>query len=621
MYKITAPLMNNVFQRTNPEKTVSMLKQLGVERVFLALDTYVTASEKRKKIFDDLKANIAFLKQEGFEVGAWIWTFWLKEKNDYTHMSFVTGNESTQYICPSDEAFRTFAGSYIRDIAKCGPDLIMFDDDYRYGYLDGGQGCVCKNHRQYMEDVLGEKLPENFIDYLTSGKGNKYRSAWLSANRHYMLKFAEDMRAVVDEVDETIRMGVCACMSVWDFDGASPAEISKTLAGKTKPFLRLIGAPYWAVQKSWGNRLQDVIELERMERSWCTDASMEIFSEGDTFPRPRFNCPASYLEGFDTALRADGRFDGILKYAFDYVSRMDYETGYLKKHLDHQSLYKDIEEIFAPKEAVGVRVYEAMRKYEHANLYGAVARQNLADMFYSQGARMLAASSIPTVYEGTGICGIAFGENIKYVPKEAMHQGLILDIRAASILMEQGIDIGIREKKNEISATEEYFVAENEYVNVDASGGIYEMKLDAGAEVQSYFIHEGEKYPASYRYENNDGQKFLVFAFEGYYMPECLFRQYTRARQLIQNIQWLSEGKLPAQITGNPDLYVMTKQKEGKLAVGLWNFFADSIDHPEITLDREYKSIRYIGCEGTLVGNKVVLSKLAAFEFAGFEVE
>jgi hypothetical protein len=36
------------------------------------------------------------------------------------------------------------------------------------------------------------------------------------------------------------------------------------MAGNTKPILRLIGAPYWAIKQGWGNRLADVIELERM---------------------------------------------------------------------------------------------------------------------------------------------------------------------------------------------------------------------------------------------------------------------------------------------------------------------------------------------------------------------
>ena len=52
------------------------------------------------------------------------------------------------------------------------------------------------------------------------------------------------------------------------------ATVSRILAGNTKPYLRTIGAPYWAVNRSWGNRVQDVIELTRMERSWCGEGKL-----------------------------------------------------------------------------------------------------------------------------------------------------------------------------------------------------------------------------------------------------------------------------------------------------------------------------------------------------------
>jgi len=624
MYKISVPIMNKNFERAGKEALVKKLKSLDAQRVFLALDTYETNSTKREKVLASLKENTEFLKKHGFEVGAWIWTFWIKGESDYTHMKFTTGNTSGEFVCPSDKKFRAFAGEYVKGIAKCGVDIIMYDDDYRYGFQDSGVGCVCKNHLEYMEDILGEKLPENVInDYLISGKKNKYRSAWLKANKYFMLKFAEDMRRCLDEINPEIRFGACSCMSVWDFDGADSIEISKTLAGKTKPFMRLIGAPYWAVNKGWGNRLQDVIELERMELAWCADENIEIFGEGDAFPRPRFNCPASYLEGFDTALRADGGFDGILKYAIDYTSNANYENGYVKRHIENKNLYKEIDAVFANKKTVGVRVYESMKKFENMDVPKAAKDKNLAEMFFSPAARMLASCSIPTVYEGCGICSIAFGENAKYIPDDAFKNGLIIDARAAEILSEKGIDVGIDSKTGLSfkSLSEEYFIEENEYVSVYLKSGTYNLKLKSGAKVQSCFIDGDKQYPASYIYENANGQRFFVFAFDGYFMHEFLYRQYTRAKQLAQNIKWLSGNSLSAYISGNPDLYVLNKSDGNALAVGLWNFFEDYISDPIIKLDKNYSKIKFINCTGKLDGDTVYLSKIQPYEFAAFEVE
>ena len=56
------------------------------------------------------------------------------------------------------------------------------------------------------------------------------------------------------------------------------------------------------------------------------------------------------------------------------------------------------------------------------------AEANVQDIFFSKAARTLAFNTVPTVYEGDGICGIVFDENARRLPKEALKNGLILDI-------------------------------------------------------------------------------------------------------------------------------------------------------------------------------------------------
>jgi len=623
MYKISVPLMSRTFSRSDREKIADMLKSMGAQRVFLALGKYETDPKKRESVFKMLKDNTEFLKKHGFEVGAWRWTFAHKDEN-YIHMVSPSGKTSEEAVCPSDEGFIKLAGDYIKEIAKCGVDLIMYDDDFRYGFIDCGMGCVCKNHLGYMSEILGEEVTkEGIFDKLFLKGPNKYRSAWLKSKRHYLLNFAKEMRKSLDEVNPHIRLGVCSCMSVWDIDGVTSLEIARTLAGKTKPFMRFIGAPYWAVNRVLGNsRLQDVIEIERMVSSWCDDTETEYFCEGDVFPRPRHNCPASYLEGFDIAMRASEISDGILKYVMDYTSGADYETGYVKKHLLNMELYSLVDKHFADKTNVGVRVYEAMQKFENMNLPDFISTDTeVLRTFYSPAAKMLSACQTPTVYKGEGVCGIAFGENVKYIPEAAFEKGLIIDAEGAKILSEKGIDTGIKAWGNEVFVEEEYFVQKDEYVSV-LGAKAYSLELKEEAQIQSYFIHDEKKIPASYAYENENGQRFLVFTFNGYFSEECLYRQYTRASQLHSVIPWLSKKEsLPAYTENNPDVYVMCKEKNGSLAVGIWNFFADSIEEPVITLAKEYQSIEFINCNGKITGNTVTLSRMEPFSFAAFEVK
>ena len=57
------------------------------------------------------------------------------------------------------------------------------------------------------------------------------------------------------------------------------------------------------------------------------------------------------------------------------------------------------------------------------------------------------------------------------------------------------------------------------------------------------------------------------------------------------------------------------------MAVGLWNFFADTAIDPVVELDGEYSGIEFLNTNGKLDKNKVYLSDIPPFGFVGFEVK
>ena len=112
-----------------------------------------------------------------------------------------------------------------------------------------------------------------------------------------------------------------------------------------------------------------------------------------------------------------------------------------------------------------------------------------------------------------------------------------------------------------------------------------------------------------------------MYTFNAFFESDYLFRSYARSKQLADSIKWLSGKKLPAYSCGNPDLYIMAKKDETAMSVGLWNCFADPVFDAAIELDEEYKEVEFINCNGKLDGDKVYLSDIAAYGFAGFEVK
>ena len=619
MYTLSIPIMLSQVDEYGADGFITQLKTLGADTVCLALDCYELDHEKRAGVFSSLQRNVPIFRAAGFQVGVWVWAFMIRERNAYTHITSPSGKVSRDQVCPSDPEFCSFASSYLVSIAESRPDFMLFDDDYRYGFIDCGLGCTCKNHRAYIEDLLGERLPDGGLDKLIFGGGrNKYRSAFLKANGHYLKEFAKMSRAAIDSVDPSIRLGLCACMTNWDFDGVLASDLAHLMAGGTKPLLRLIGAPYWASRQNWGNRLADVIELERMESAWCGEGT-EILAEGDAYPRPRFTCPAAYLEGFDLAIRASNATSGIHKYPFDYTADPAYETGYFRSHIKNKPLYETLNKRFRGKTPVGVRVYEHMTKFEDMDVPAIYdGKDSVEDTFFSSAARMMAAQSIPTVYTGLGTVGVAFGENVKYLDDGALDRGLILDLTGARILTRLGVDVGLDALGEGYYADREYLPSQERHV------GLFGCPASAvtpkeGAVVRSYFEGGGLKAVGSYSYENAKGQKFLVFAFDGYTASEHALRQYARGAIIRE---WISEiGKtLPASIEGNPDCYLLTLDGDGERGVWIGNFFADECINTTVTLDRQYDEIEFIGCTGEMIKNEVKLDKISPWSSLGFIV-
>ncbi len=124
----------------------------------------------------------------------------------------------------------------------------------------------------------------------------------------------------------------------------------------------------------------------------------------------------------------------------------------------------------------------------------------------------------------------------------------------------------------------------------------------------------------SFRYENSDGNRFLILNVNTRSDRDNVLKHYARSRQYAENVQWLSGNKLPAYVYGNPELYVLCKKDKNAMAVGLWNFFADTALSPTIELDKEYSDISFLNCGGELCGGKVKLCDIPPYGFAAFEV-
>ena len=75
------------------------------------------------------------------------------------------------------------------------------------------------------------------------------------------------------------------------------------------------------------------------------------------------------------------------------------------------------------------------------------------------------------------------------------------------------------------------------------------------------FHDDTHMYPACYYYENDQKQKFVVYAFQGHSLNDggTVLNSYYRQRQLFDAVKRL-HGKVPFTYSGSPGLYALWKK-------------------------------------------------------------
>ena len=637
MYKLSVPIMFHTFTEENKFDIVKNLKECKVDRVFLAGLGYLFNPHG---VFcsEELKGKIDFLKKEGFEVGVWFNSFGhgdalLHESGEKADLSMFTkaegiGGKNENSVCPYDENVIAEVSKNIKLVASMNPDLMMFDDDYRLNYRNYRMGCTCEKHLNEYYKRIGEVIPKDELEKkIFSGSKNFYRDEWLKLQGESLTEFAKKMRAAVDEVNPEIRLSLCACWDTWDFEGTSCIELSKIMAGNTAPYLRTIGAAYHHPKVSMA------VEANRAQAKWCENEDIELFTEGDVYPRPRYNVPARQLELFDLALIATNEFDGILKYMYDYTQPFGYETGYTDRHIRNTKIREELKEAVKGKKATGLRVIDIMAKTEKWHL-PENAPVGVSSYLCSQmenaknGKCILTDNAIPTSYGNLNDPVFIMGENAYYVEENELKNGALIDVSAAKILTKRGIDVGLIEAEK-YNFTGEYYVKENDTIFNLGDMELFKLAINEKAEAETYLMPL--KTPGSYRYENEKGQRFFVIAaslmgesYKSAAKCENYTSNYYRKKQLTEAIEYVSDKKMAVKTCSkSPDLYMVALENSDKtaLTVSVINPFIDDVMNIEFDLSEKYKEVKFINCDGNLSGDKVTVNYLEPYGFMAFEVK
>ena len=635
MYKISVPVLPRAC-RANWDLCIDQLKKAGAERVFVISNRQIgspIAYEEDRQLAEE---GVRVLREAGFEIGIWIgetighgvvlgaWAI-RNEIQQPTLYTDAMGQQLEGCYCPQDTRFLDHVARWARDMAALKPTMIMLDDDFRMsmrGSDDSAIGCLCDLHVADFCRRVGKQMTRDEIRRAVfTGLNPEYRKAWLDMQGDSLRRMAQVVRDAVDSVDPTIRVGQCTCTTLWDpVDGVSALELARIFSPRTKPFIRLAGACSMAGRESY--KMSDCIELERRNAQYAREQmpGIELMVEGDPFPRPRYVQPAAHLEDQDMMMRADGHTDGILKYMGEYTASPAYETGYFDRHNRNAERYQAIERMFAGKWATGVRVLECrdlIRETVFPEGDGFVSTWSSMHNNPTPAMRFISKLCFPTTFAADSDCvTLAFNQNALHTTHEMRQNGVILNMRGALLLKEQGVDVGIRTAEKRSRPITERYLAENEVINTMWGGdAAYDMTLDDRACVQTELLIGDKTCPGVFEYENADGEKFVILPFDEATGPiaEC----YCRERQMAASIARIGRP-LAASCTGHPALYMIVKENEREVTIGLLNLSVDEMIDPTVTLAfdgavketldcRVRQEGRLIHIEGDILSNRLAV--------------
>lgn len=637
MYRYSAPIYNSHITSERREAYLATFRAAKIERVFLIAKYDFETGE----VFDLplLCENVAWLRESGVQPAIWAGETLGhggllhdpkgKDGNaSLTPIRNFDGEDQGGTRCPTDARFAENLTKIFRVLASTHPDYILVDDDFRLSYRGRVHACVCDAHLAEMSRRHGAPVTrEQVRDAVMHGGPNALRDIYLQTMGDTLRDLAKKIRAAVDEVDDTVGLAPCTVHSHWDLEGVDPVELTKIFAGKKRtPLLRLHGAPYWA-WFSPDKDLPHVFEHARMFAALSQGHGFELMNELDAYPRPRRNCPAAYMELVDAVMRADGNTHGALKYMYDYVSPLGYETGYLQAHERNLPALEKIEKMFAAGKQTGVRVCVAPHLIAESD---SDLTPPYTQMPRPVAGTMLSRCTIPVTYTEDGIARAVFGEAVTKLPESALDEGLVLDAVSALLLAERGVDVGFADAKNLRAQLRE--LAPNRVSDEDgtpavlvrAKGTYLVADLKKTARVLLSVIANGEKVPLCYTYENATGQRFFVWLFHAAKISRDsdLTEGYLIQAAMIKGMEWVSKKPLPAKCENHPQLYMMCRESEKTHTVGLYNCFPDTIFAPTVTLGDSYQKVTdTVNTTATVRGNTATLTDIPPFSFCSFTVE
>lgn len=381
------------------------------------------------------------LADTDIELGWWC-TPSIRYVSDFEPIQDAWGNKSIDNKkCPLDPAFQADWAAKIKSVAAAmRPTIINIEDDYTLGWGRGlkSSACYCPRHLAAFAYRYGQTLPGPAIAAAFENRTPEnlaIRRAFADTVRESLCELARRVRAAVDEVDPSIRIGLCEAGANSDKDGDALEAVARAFAGPhTRPAVRPAGAIYGAqttpadIPPAIGHTLDT---LERLPKD------IETFYEADPYPHNRFYTSASQM----ISLMSGALFMGSQNIQFYCLQNLDdplEDTGYVDAY---QSMKPRLERVRGFISARKARLAGVRLVWRTENI--SLNRGGDGDSQLVDGAFLCAKMGFPyTTRKDAKGSAILAGDIVHVMTDEdllaILSGGVFVDAPAAALLSKRG---------------------------------------------------------------------------------------------------------------------------------------------------------------------------------------
>lgn len=601
------------FNDSTRDDYATRMRKAGITVALISVCDYFPVGAERDSMRTVLHDAIGFFEKEGFKVGVWTNSLGygyhrpvLDTLCPGIQMLTDFNGAGSDAVCSTDKAFLDLIRQNVQDFARAGAKYILMDDDLVQSVRPGFT-CACDNHLGLLEEATGKRFTREEVRDLFTGAPSAGRTAFMDITGKSLTDFCRSIREAVDEIDPSIPMAICSSYTHFDAEGVDMNELTRLLAGEGNPMtLRVSGATYWPViaPRFPGQTLGEVCDFVRMQIGWYRRSDIVLFDENDPYPRDSKTVPPSYCELYDKVMLANG---GIHRHKYMFCDDPAHpDRGYYEAHLAGMKDDKALVGMFKDKTPCGFRVWKSEHSIRDIQMDPEYAGNNQMMVWnsHSSAAAFMTENNIPVCFEGSGFPGIAFGDQARLLPEEAVRSGLILDVPAALALASKGIDVGLK-------SAEKVEVPGQEYLT-------YNLVPEEG--IEATFL------PSCLVCKTKDG----IFAIYGWEGDKMIMLQGERpwtgqdtAAQLADLYGILSDGAaLPAVAEKAESLYTLPSLSEdgSSMSVLFCNMGEKDAVAQNVKVPEGWKIRKALRTEATVEGTNLCLSKVSAQDWAAVEL-